>query len=77
VSLTKRKPWRDRINPLDLIAAAKARRINAGFVASNGIACRNDAEVAYYNVRDMQPRDSEGRIVMTPELRAMKAAVSA
>lgn len=60
------------MNAMDLIAAATARRTNAGLVANNGIACRSKEQVAYYNMRDAMPRDSDGRIVMTAELRAAK-----
>jgi hypothetical protein len=62
------------MNAIDLIAAAKDRRTDAGLVANNGIACRTQAEVDYYNFRDAQPRDENGLILMTPELRAMKKA---
>ena len=62
------------MNALDLIAAAKARRTEAGLVAANGLACRSQAEVDYYNFRDAQPRNADGHIVTTPELRAMKKA---
>ncbi len=62
------------MNALDLILSAKTRRAEAGHIAKNGIACRSQAEVDYYNFRDAQPRDAEGRITSTPELRAMKKA---
>jgi hypothetical protein len=64
------------MNPMDLIAAATARRTAQGFVANNGIACRSQAEVEYYNYRDTLPREADGRIKITPKLRAMKAATA-
>lgn len=62
---------------LDLIAAAQARRTAAGLVSVDGIACPNTAWLAYYNARAAMPRDAEGRIPMTPELRALKNAAIA
>lgn len=60
------------MNAIDRIAAAKTRRANAGLIANNGIACRNEAEVAYYNLRDTMLRDENGLIRSTDELRALK-----
>lgn len=62
---------------LDLIAAARARRQSASLVSVDGIACPNAAWLAYYNARAEMPRDDEGRITMTPELRALKNAAVA
>lgn len=64
-------------NPLDLIAAARARRASAGLVSVDGIACPNEAWLAYYNARAAMPRDAEGRIRSTPALRSLKAAAIA
>lgn len=60
------------MNAMDMITAAKARRANAGLVAKNGIACTSQEMVNYYNFRDAQPRDENGLIIMTAELRTMK-----
>ena len=65
------------MNPLDLIAAAKARRTAAGLVADNGIACPTQAWVDYYNARDAASQDAEGRTLLTAELRALKSAAKA
>ncbi|NGQ91466.1 hypothetical protein G5V65_11215 [Rhodobacter sp. HX-7-19] len=65
------------MNALDLIAAAQARRAAAGLVSVDGIACPNAAWLAYYNARAALPRDAEGRIRTTTELRALKAAAVA
>ncbi len=48
-------------SPLDLIAAARARRASAGLVSTDGIACPNQAWLAYYNARAAMPRDEDGR----------------
>ena len=64
-------------NPLDIIAAAKARRVAAGLVSTNGIACPTQEFVEYYNARADEPRDDAGRILKTPALIALKAAADA
>ena len=48
-------------NPLDIIAAAKARRAAAGLVSTDGIACPTQEFVEYYNARANEPRDEIGR----------------
>ncbi len=65
------------MNALDLIAAAIARRSAAGLVSVDGIACPSAEWLAYYNARACMPRDADGRIRTTPELRALKAAAVA
>lgn len=65
------------MNALDLIAKAQARRAASGLVARNGIACPTAEWRDYYDARDAMPRDADGLICMTPELRALKAAALA
>jgi hypothetical protein len=62
------------MNPLALIAAAKARREAAGLVSVDGIACPTQEFVDYYNARAVEPRTADNRVLMTPKLRALKAA---
>lgn len=65
------------MNALDLIARTKERRAAAGLVSVDGIYCPNAAWLAYYNARAALPSDDDGRIKLTPELRALKAAAIA
>ena len=60
------------MDPMQLIAAARARRADAGLIANNGIACPTAEWRDYYNARDAAPRDG-GRVKTTPALRALKA----
>jgi hypothetical protein len=61
-------------DPIALIQAAKARRADLGLVAANGIHCPTQAWVDYYNARDAEPKDAQGRILKTPRLIALKTA---
>jgi len=54
------------MSALDMIAAAKARRINAGLVSTNGIACPTQAFVDYHNAIAASPRNEDGRVLKTP-----------
>jgi P pilus assembly chaperone PapD len=60
------------IDPIALIQAAKARRAALGLVATSGIHCPTQAWVDYYNARDAEPKDAQGRILKTPRLIALK-----
>lgn len=64
-------------NALDMISAARARRVKAGLVSVDGIACPTQAFVDYYNAYAAEPRDSQGRVLKTPVLAALKSAAIA
>ena len=59
-------------NPLAIIAAVRAARVASGLVSVCGIACKNQAQVDYYNARAAAPRDAAGRVYLTPTLLALK-----
>ena len=61
-------------NILATIAGAKASRVAAGLVSVCGTACKNQAQVDYFNARAAAARDDHGRILLTPALKALKAA---
>ena len=70
-------PGRTMMNALEMIAATKTRRIKAGLVSTNGIACPTQAFVDYHNARNAAPRVADGRVFKTPALIALKAAAVA